>query len=178
MLLFLSAKKISICYNHYEYNNKENIMKKSICGADCDSCQMNTSCKGCVKTKGKPFGGDCVVAKCCQSKGQKVCNSCDNDCNLKDRLIAEFNKLKIANCPKVKELFSLNGSFVNMEYLLANGTTCKLLDDNAIYLGNQLPKQGTNRCYGLATDAKYLLVCEYGENGVDPEIIVYKKLDI
>ena len=51
----------------------------------------------------------------------------------------------------------------------------KLLDDKKIYLGYQLEKINEDRCYGLAADEKYLLVCEYGCNGADPEIIVFKK---
>ena len=38
-----------------------------------------------------------------------------------------------------------------------------------------LKKANSDRCYGLVADDKYMLVCEYGCNGSDPEIIVYKK---
>jgi hypothetical protein len=31
------------------------------------------------------------------------------------------------------------------------------------------------RCYGLTADENYLLVCEYGENGKDPEIVVFRR---
>lgn len=31
------------------------------------------------------------------------------------------------------------------------------------------------RYYGLAADEKYLLICEYGENGSDAEIILFMK---
>ncbi len=51
----------------------------------------------------------------------------------------------------------------------------KLLEDNNIYWGNQVEIPGSDRCYGLAADEKYLLVCEYGCNGVDPEIVTYKR---
>lgn len=43
------------------------------------------------------------------------------------------------------------------------------------YLGNQLRKKDSDRCYGVIADEHYLLVCEYGENGADAEIVVYKK---
>lgn len=51
----------------------------------------------------------------------------------------------------------------------------KLLDDTKIYLGCQIEKAHGDRCYGLVADNSYLLVCEYGCNGANPEIIVYKK---
>lgn len=55
------------------------------------------------------------------------------------------------------------------------GQTVKLLEDNNIYWGNQVEIPGSDRCYGLAVDEKYLLVCEYGCNGADPEIVTYKR---
>ena len=75
----------------------------------------------------------------------------------------------------VTELYALRGSFVNLEYDLHGTQKIKFWDDDSIYLGNQLCKKGSDRCYGLTADENYLLVCEYGENGSDPEIIVYKK---
>ena len=62
-----------------------------------------------------------------------------------------------------------------MDYTLPNGTCVKLFDDAKIYLGYQVEKQNSDRCYGLAADNQYLLVCEYGCNGSEPKIIVYKK---
>ena len=76
---------------------------------------------------------------------------------------------------EVKELHLLNGFFVNLEYPLANGQSVKLLEDKKIYLGNQIERPGSARCYGIVADESYLLVCEYGCNGTDPEIIIYKK---
>lgn len=40
---------------------------------------------------------------------------------------------------------------------------------------NQVEEGNSDRCYGLVADNNYLLVCEYGCNGAEPEIIVYKK---
>jgi hypothetical protein len=92
-------------------------------------------------------------------------------------LIGEFNKLGIADMDEVTGLNALKGSFINLEYTLASGQKVKLLDDNKIYLGNQLGKAGSDRCYGIAADEKCLLVCEYGEAGVDAEIVVFKRRD-
>ena len=63
----------------------------------------------------------------------------------------------------------------NLEYPLANGQSVKLLEDNNVYWGNQIEISGSDRCYGLVADDTYMLVCEYGCNGDNPEIIIYKK---
>ena len=63
----------------------------------------------------------------------------------------------------------------NLEYTLPSGQNVKLLDDDTIYLGNQICKTGSGRCYGLAADERCLLVCEYGDGGSDAEIVVYKR---
>lgn len=48
------------------------------CGIDCEACtfraQMN--CPGCIATGGKPFWGECVLAKCCVTKGHEHCGQC------------------------------------------------------------------------------------------------------
>ena len=72
----------------------------------------------------------------------------------------------------------LNGFYVNLEYPLPNGQSVKLLEDNKVYLGNQIEIQGSNRCYGIVADEKYLLVCEYGCGGADPQIVVYKRRQV
>lgn len=142
---------------------------KTICGIDCVGCGLKEDCKGCEETNGSPFGGKCVAAECYKSGGE--------NCYLtyKNQLIEEFNALGITDMPTVTNLCQLNGAYVNLEYPLLSGQKIKLLDDNKIYLGYQLEKEKSNRCYGLVADDHFLLVCEYGCNGADPEIIVYKK---
>lgn len=151
-------------------------MGRTICGADCSQCWMKADCGGCAETGGRPFGGPCVAAACCQSRGQAHCGECTGgSCGLRARLISEFNALGIADMETVTDLNALRGSFVNLEYTLPNGRTVKFLDDDKIYLGNQVHKRGSGRCYGIAADEKFLLVCEYGDGGTDPEIVVYQK---
>lgn len=151
-------------------------MSNTICGADCSICGFQDTCGGCVETNGRPFGKECIVAKCCLSKGHKNCTPCDNlPCTLKEQAIAEFNALGIPDMPEVTSLNQLIGSFINLTYTLPNGQAIKMLEDEKIYLANQLPKRGSDRCYGIMADESYLMVCEYGECGSDPEIIVYKK---
>ena len=76
---------------------------------------------------------------------------------------------------EVTELNALKGSFANIEYTLPNGHTVKFWDDNRIYLGNQLHKKDSDRCYGIIADEKYLMVSEYSGYGTDAEIIVFKR---
>lgn len=81
--------------------------------------------------------------------------------------------------PKINKLNPLNGCFVNLSYPIPNGKTVKLLDDNDIYLGNQVESEFNNgeiiRCFGILANMNFILVSEYEANGDNPEIIVYKK---
>ena len=81
--------------------------------------------------------------------------------------------------PKISDLNPLNGSFVNLEYLLPNGKKVKFLDDNDIYLGNQVQNEFNDgeiiRCFGILANMDFILVSEYGPNGDNPELIIYKK---
>ena len=94
----------------------------------------------------------------------------------KNQLIAEFNELHIEGMPEVKSLNALVGNFINLEYRLPNGKLVKFLDDRASYLGTQLESEfGEGRCFGLAANMDFLLVCTYDENGENPELVIYKK---
>ena len=95
----------------------------------------------------------------------------------KQQLIEEFNTLlHVEGLPEVKDLNVLSGSFINLEYRLPNGEAVKFLDDKATYLGNQLECEfGGDRCFGIAANMEFLLVCSYEENGENPELVVYKK---
>ena len=94
----------------------------------------------------------------------------------KQQLAEEFNALHIDGMPKVEGLNVLSGSYINLEYTLPNGAKVKFLDDNATYLGNQLPcLYGGTRCFGIAAGMDFLLVCTYEAEGKDPELVLYKK---
>ena len=94
----------------------------------------------------------------------------------KQQLISEFNDLHIKGLPKVEKLNALVGGYINLEYCLPNGKTAKFLDDNATYLGNQLVSEfDSDRCFGIAANMDFLLVCTYEANGANPELILYKK---
>lgn len=144
----------------------------TVCGAKCEECGLKDNCQGCEKTNGKPFGGDCLTAQCFHKGG------CEYFAEYKNKLIEEFNALGVQNMPKIDSLFSLAGFYVNLAYPLPSGEKGKLLDDKKIYLGNQVPAGQDGRCYGLVGGADFLLVAEYGENGSDPELVIYKKRDL
>jgi len=94
----------------------------------------------------------------------------------KRQLIKEFNALNIEGMPKVENLNVLSGTFINLEYTLPNGDKVKFLDDHATYLGNQLACIfGGDRCFGIAANMQFLLVCTYEKNGENPELVMYKK---
>ncbi len=148
---------------------------KTKCGLDCEECGFQ-ECPGCTETDGRPFGGSCMLAVCCGEKGCENCGrSFEAPCRLKEELIAEFNALGIEDMEEVKSLNALSGTYVNLAYKLPGGQEIRFWDDSRIYLGNQIRKMGSDRCYGLAADEDYLLVSEYGEGGSDAEIVVYKR---
>lgn len=144
---------------------------QSLCGIDCCSkCSHKNTCGGCTQTDGRPFGGRgrCIAAECIKNQSPEAFSA------LKQTLIEEFNALGLPGL-QIGDLNLLNGFYINLEYQLPNGQSVKLLEDENTYLGNQVEKPGSERCYGLAADEHYLLVCEYGCNGSSPEILIYKK---
>ena len=93
---------------------------------------------------------------------------------LKRQLVDEFNSLGIEAMPKVEKLYALVGSYVNLPYPLPSGHAVPFLDDRTTYFGCQI--EGENkRCFGLLGNESFLLVSTYGENGGDPELLLYKK---
>ena len=86
----------------------------------------------------------------------------------------EINALGIDGLT-VDDLNLLTGAYVNLEYPLFNGTTVQFLNDKDIYLGNQIERPDSERCYGVVADERFILVCEYGCDGAEPEIMLYKR---
>ncbi len=94
----------------------------------------------------------------------------------KKQLIRELNELHVEGMPEVRTLSFLMGGYINLEYTLPNGQKVKFLDDNSTYLGNQLECEfGGERCFGIAANMDFLLVCTYEVNGENPELVIYKK---
>ena len=93
---------------------------------------------------------------------------------LKSQLIDEINAFGIEGLA-VSDLNLLTGSYVNLSYPLANGSAVQFLQDNDIYLGNQVEQADSDRCYGVVANESFILICEYGCNGSNPEIVLYKR---
>ena len=94
----------------------------------------------------------------------------------KRQLIQEINALQIEGMPKLEKLNALVGRYVNLAYRLPDGSTVKFLEDGKTYLGNQLESEfGGDRCFGVVADMDFLLVCTYEKDGVNPELVLYKK---
>lgn len=78
---------------------------QSRCGLLCGWCTYRKShgCGGCIETNGRPFHGECPVAKCCQDKGYAHCGEChdlpgecaDPACERKDA----GGAYQCGNCP-------------------------------------------------------------------------------
>lgn len=89
------------------------------------------------------------------------------------RVLAESQGME-----KIEELYPLIGRYVNLEYTLPSGQKVKLLNDDEMYLGNQLENvydESSERCYGVVACASFLRVCEYGEGTSNPEIVIFKR---
>ena len=94
----------------------------------------------------------------------------------KEQLIAEINALRPEGMPEVGKLNALVGRYVNLEYWLPNGTAAKFLDDGTTYLGTQLETgMGGDRCFGVVANMEFILICTYEQDGVNPELVLYKK---
>lgn len=94
----------------------------------------------------------------------------------KQQLIKEINELHIEGLPRVEKSNALVGKYVNLEYMLPNGNSVKILDDSKTYLGNQLESEfGGERYFGVIGDVGFLLVCTYDKDGLNPELVLYKK---
>ena len=148
---------------------------ESICGANCNNCGYGKKrgCGGCKKTAGCPFGRKCFVAQYILTGGK------ENYEQFKIQLMHEINQFHIPGMPTIEELNPLNGEFVNLTYTLPNGKQIQYLDDQDIYLGTQVEcefNDGENlRCFGIVANMDFILISEYGTNGDNPELIVYKK---
>ena len=94
----------------------------------------------------------------------------------KRQLIDEINALQIKGMPRLEKLNALVGNYVNLAYPLPSGLAVKFLDDQTTYLGNQLEAEdGSGRCFGVLANMEFILISAYGENGKNPELLLYKK---
>ena len=145
-----------------------------LCGAECNGCEMlvNKKCIGCKESNGCPFGKKCWIYNYIEIGNKDSFNE------LKKKLINEINSLNIDGMPKIDELYALHGSFVNLEYNISNNKI-KFLKDDEIYLGTQVEclfnDNDVKRCFGIACNMDFIIISEYGEDGINPELILFKK---
>ena len=53
-------------------------MEETYCGKTCAECgrRDELNCPGCKTGPGKPYDGDCILAKCTRGKGHETCATC------------------------------------------------------------------------------------------------------
>lgn len=141
---------------------------KSICGVDCTGCGLREGCGGCAETKGRPFGGACLVA-------DRLKEGTPALCAFQEKLMGAFNALSIQDMDELRQLHALKGSLVNLTYTLPNGQAVQFWEDNKIYLGGQLAKKGSNLWYGMIADETHLMVSQYRGYGEEAEIVVFQR---
>ncbi len=145
---------------------------KAYCGADCSECEKyEKECVGCRESDGKPFGKECFIARYIKIGGMDELNK------MKKELIDEINSFHIEGMPTIEELFPLNGEMINLEYNLPNQEKVKFLNDQESYFGTQVESifntDESKKCFGIACNMNFILICEYGENGTNPELILF-----
>ena len=91
-------------------------------------------------------------------------------------IIARIKALGIPELMSVEELNQLNGDYINLESVLPNGETGKILDDNKKYWATQVEIPGSEKCYGIAADERMIAVYRYGCGGSDSELVAWVKI--
>ena len=142
----------------------------AVCGANCNECAMVEQCKGCTENCESPFGGKCIAKQYIRTGGMATYNV------FKEKLRDEINEqLRFAGAPETDKLYELPGSYVNLEYELSNGSKVRFLKDQDIYLGCQVHGGDTDLCYGAVGNMDFILICQYGADGSNPQLITYHK---
>ena len=140
------------------------------CGAECEQCNNNREAIERTKTKMGIVGGRCVAAEYIKVGGRAAYEK------FKEQLKNEINTLlKAESLPVTEKLYELVGEYVNLEYTLHGGKQVKFLNDKNIYLGTQIEIADVDICYGVVADTTFILICSYGSDGSNPEIVLFKR---
>ena len=87
-----------------------------------------------------------------------------------------INSFSIEGLPEVKELYPLLGSFINVEVPIPNNQKVKFLEDEEIYLGNQVECLFHEELFfGIVANTNFIMIIQYEINGENPELILYQK---
>ena len=141
----------------------------SFCGANCEECPKRENCAGCETLCGNRRGR-CVAADYIRVGGIPAYSA------FKKALLAEINRLLAAEgLPVADALYELLGEDVNLAYPLPDGRRVTFLSNEKIYLGTQIALPDPGVCVGAVADASFILLCRYGVDGADPEILLYKQ---
>lgn len=140
------------------------------CGANCAECPSKAACRGCVETGGSPFGGRCVAAEYIKIGGLAAYRA------FKQKLLCEVNALLAAEgLGPAGGLVELVGHCVNLAYPLPSGERVKLLNDKNVYLGALIELTDLGLRCGVVADAGFILICRYGADGGEPELMAYHR---
>lgn len=154
---FTMEQMVEYCSMFVEEYNRDT-------GQSLTACQYKDVLRRYYPTLRRWRGDDAVLPHACHP--------------MKQLLIDEVNALGIPGL-HVDNLYVLQGSFINQPYDI-NGNEVRLLDDKAVYWGNQIMKpasagSGQERCYGIACCEQFILVSEYGKDGADAELVLLKR---
>ena len=162
---FISAK-------NRDGKREEEKTMETYCGANCGNCGYGhaNACAGCRATCGKPFGKQCFLAQAVLNGGADAIRK------RTEEIVGELNAFNLPDFPVVGELYPLCGALVNLSCPLPSGESVRLLDDRKIYLGTRVQRaEKPGRWYGVAADEDLLFVCEFGEKGENPEIVLLRR---
>lgn len=165
---FFNEEYCKWCYadGEYMYHNMDDLI---------DICVAHMAGETLSKEQARVYMKN-LLPKLDYWKNYKNLDGAEKFDQFKTQLINEINALHIEGMPKVESLNALVGAYINLEYRLPNGKIVKFLDDGATYLGTQLECEfGGDRCFGVAANMDFILVCTYEENGENPELVIYKK---
>lgn len=95
---------------------------------------------------------------------------------IKERIISRLKTLGIPELEKADHLEELNGDYINLESVLPNGKTGKILNDDKRYLAAQIEIPDNEKCYGIAADEGMIAVFRYGCEGRESEVVAWVKL--
>ena len=91
-------------------------------------------------------------------------------------LLEKIKKLGIKEFENFNSLNLIDGNYLNIECTLPNGDKTKILDNDTQYYAKQIDIEGSDKCYGVAANEKFIAVYKYGCNGENAELVLWKKI--
>ena len=76
-------------------------------------------------------------------------------------LLEKIKKLGIKEFENFNSLNLMDGNYLNIECTLPNGDKTKILDNNTQYYAKQIDIEGSDKCYGVAANEKFIAVYKY-----------------